>query len=93
MWLQSAIVEFRALHPRYGTPSGADDKCRKASGEFCDLVLALRPKARVMVSDEVAIVYGVAHRAAEVDSWIVDWTARQYFKSAEFPVVERANRF
>jgi hypothetical protein len=94
-WLMLAIVDFAALHPRLSQPSYAYNKCQLASGQFCDFVAARHPRARLFV-DEVAVVDGVTHRAALVGlggrcgsrhDWLVDWTARQFIRAADFPVV------
>jgi len=83
--LAEAIVVFRADHPKYGTPNGAHDNCCKASGQFVDLLLARGIRGAYV--DEIDVVNGVAHKAVVIDGVWVDWTARQFDRSADFPKV------
>jgi hypothetical protein len=75
------------MHPEYGTPEGARDKCGEASAQFLDLVVE-RGITNDTWAEEVAVVRGTSHRAAMIDGAIfVDWTARQFDPAAPFPVI------
>lgn len=82
--LDQAIRDFAARHPEYGTPEGAHDRCREASGRFCGM---LRERGIHAGVDEIAVVDGMAHKAVEVGPWLVDWTARQFNQEAEWPLL------
>jgi hypothetical protein len=83
--IRRAIKDFALQHARYST-SGADDKCREASGLFCEL-LHKRGIKEAMV-DEMAVVNGVAHKAVRIGNLWIDWTARQFDPKAAWPKIE-----
>lgn len=87
--LDIAVAAFRSLHPEYAEPIHAAERCRKASGEFCSLLIALgAPRTSVCV-DEIAIVDGVCHYGALFRGVAVDFTARQFSPDAPWPVILR----
>lgn len=83
--IQAAITKFAASHPKYGTKKGAYDNCRRASGEFCDLLHEMG--LRESFVDEFSVVNGVAHKAVRIGDLWIDWTARQFDPKAAFPVI------
>ncbi len=90
--LQDAIEEFRALHPEYATPQGAQDQCRVASAQFIDLLIAkgfidIRCLRQEWENFEMGVVDEVVHRAVRLGCVLIDWTARQFDANADFPSV------
>lgn len=85
--LRAVIKEFAAANPEYGTKGGAHDRCREASGKFCDALEAAGFKGAVV--DELDVVDGVAHKAVRIGDLWIDWTARQHDPKASFPRIER----
>ena len=82
--LKAAIQEFAATHPEYSTKDGSNDKCREASGRFCEYLRTVGITAMV---DELAVVNGVAHKAVRVGPLWIDWTSRQFNANAPWPEI------
>lgn len=85
--IKRAIKDFAKRHPEYGTETGANDKCREASGLFCELLHKRGIKEAVV--DELAVVKGVAHKAVRIGDLWIDWTARQFDPQAPWPRIEQ----
>lgn len=83
--LAAAVEAFATRFPQYATQEGAIERCREASGKFCNV--ALEFGAKDVGVDEVAVVDGMAHKAAIVDGIFFDWTGRQFVPDAQWPMI------
>lgn len=84
-----AVAALQFLHPEYAEPIHAAERFRKASGEFCSLLIALgAPRTSVCV-DEIAVVDGIRHYGARFRGVAIDFTARQFSLDAQWPLILR----
>lgn len=93
---------FTADLARFGSPprlyrhaGGATDQCGFATSGFLCLLVNTGYIDRGLPgvrwwNEEVAIIDGKDHRAARVDEFIIDFTARQFGESAPWPLIWRA---
>jgi hypothetical protein len=85
--LAAAVEAFAARYPQHATQVGAIERCREASGKFCNVALEFGAKS--VIVDEVAVVDGMAHKAALVEDIFFDWTGRQFVPDAPWPMIFR----
>lgn len=86
------LATFGTAPRDYGTPDGARLQCGFATSGFLSLLVNAGyidrgfPGIRWW-NTEAAVINGMDHRAAQVDEFIIDFTARQFDASAPWPLV------
>lgn len=85
-----AITEFAATHTLYRTPDGAKDRCQKAAFEFMGYAAAAGCEdceviEGMYVDGDGIVIY--AHSVLRIGYRVYDWTARQFYPPAAWPVV------
>jgi hypothetical protein len=90
--LWAAIREYARYRPDWDTPKGARNQCVNASAAFADFllgrrILKIQDRGRFWAVESLGVVHGSFHSVLVVGDYAADWTARQFWAEAPYPLV------
>lgn len=90
--LQTVCNNFAKQHPSMAHPRGAALKSYNAVDEFFDAcieagIISPEGKGSEWANEQLTVVQGVPHHVARIGDLVIDWTARQFNPSVEWPKI------